>query len=107
MLKNVDRGFGWLMILASIGHTFGTVKWTPFMSGIFVWSLGSSLAGRPEDKTLAAIAVGGTFGCALLALAFGKSIGDMLDPRVVGNVVIAVVLVGFGVRTFRRTGGRA
>jgi hypothetical protein len=113
-LKTIDRIFGWLLILASCGHTIGTFMWVPFMSGMFVWSLGASLAsallgvlnvvrvGRPDDKVLAGITAVGTACWALLALTFGKSIGNMLDPRVVGNVITAVVLVVFSARMLRR-----
>lgn len=58
-------------------------------------------------RTLAAIAAIGTAGWVLLALAFGKSIDNMLDPRVVTNAVIAIVLVVFASRTFLHSGGRA
>jgi hypothetical protein len=45
MLRIVDRIFGILLALASCGHAVGTMLWTQPMSGIFIWSLGSSLAG--------------------------------------------------------------
>jgi hypothetical protein len=113
-MKIVDRTFGWLLVLCTCGHTLGTFKLIPLMSGMFVWSLGSSLAmallgalnlvraGRPEDKTLATITAIGTFAWLLLALAFGQSIGNMGDPRVVGNAVIAAALVVFSIATLRR-----
>jgi Na+/H+-dicarboxylate symporter len=93
MLKVVDRIFGGLLALAACGHTVGTFLWTQPMSGIFIWSLGSSLAagllaalnlvraGRPNDKTLALITMVGTACWALVALGFGISIGNVLDPR--------------------------
>jgi hypothetical protein len=77
------------------------------MSGIFIWSLGSSLAagllaalnlvraGRPNDKTLALITMIGTACWALVALGFGISIGNVLDPRPLGHVIISVALVIF------------
>jgi hypothetical protein len=112
-MKTIDRTFGWLLVLGSLGHTIGTLMWTQPMSGIFIWSLGSSLAaallgvlnivraGRPDDKTLATISAIGTACWALLALGFGKSIGNLLDPRAVGHAMIAVVLVIFSVITLR------
>ena len=115
MLAKVDRIFGWLLVLASCLHAAGTVMWTPFMSGLFVWSLGASLAaavlgalnlvraGRPHDTTVAAIAAAGTAGWVLVALGFGKSIGNLWDPRVVSNVVIGMVLVAFSIMTLRRS----
>ena len=116
MLKLFDRVFGWLLVLASCGHTVGTFLWTQRMSGISIWSLGSSLAaglvatlnivraGRSDDKTLAAIAAIGTACWALVAFGFGVSIGNVLDPRPLGHVVISMVLVIFsGITLWRKT----
>ena len=114
-MKTIDRIFGWLLIVGSAGHTAGTVMWTEPMSGIFIWSLGSSLAaallgvlnlvraGRPGDRTLALITTIGTALWAALALAFGVSIHNVLDPRPMIHIVVSVVLVVFGVRTLSRT----
>lgn len=108
MLRTVDRIFGILLALASCGHTVGTILWTEPLSGIFIWSLGSSLAGgllaalnivragRPNDKTLAVIAAIGTACWALVAFGFGVSIHNVLDPRPLGHVVISITLVVFG-----------
>jgi len=85
------------------------------MSRLFVWSLGSSLAGkllgvlnivragRPDDKTLAIITTAATTCWPVLALAFGKSIGNLLDPRVVDHAGISAALVIFGLLTLRRS----
>jgi hypothetical protein len=114
MLKVVDRIFGWLLVLASCGHTVGTILWTKPMSDIFIWSMGSSLAGlllgtlnivragRPDDKTLATITMVGTACWALLTFAFGRSIGNVFDLRVVGHVVISIVLVIFSAMMLSR-----
>jgi hypothetical protein len=116
MLKKVDRIFGWLMVLGSCGHTLGTFKAYPFMSAIFVWSLGTSLAGfllgtlnivragRPQDKTMAAIVAVGLIGWILVAWGFGKTIDNLLDPRVVGNAAIAAFLLIFSLMTLRHEG---
>ena len=118
-MKTVDRIFGWLLILGSAGHTAGTVMWTEPMSGIFIWSLGSSLAaavlgvlnlvraGRPGDKTLALITISGTALWAALALAFGFSIHNVLDPRPMIHFIVSIVLVIFGVRTYSGAAGGA
>ncbi len=109
-MKTIDRIFGWLLIVGSAGHTAGTVLWTEPMSGIFIWSLGSALAaallgvlnlvraGRPGDRTLALITTIGTGLWAALALAFGISIHNVLDPRPMTHFVVSVVLVVFGAR---------
>ncbi len=112
-MQKVDRVFGWLLILGSCGHTAGTFLWVPFMSGMFVWSLGSSLAaallgvlnlvraGRPDDKTLAMITAIGSACWVLIAVAFGQSINNLLDPRALMHAITAAVLVGFSIRTLR------
>lgn len=114
MLKNIDRVFGVLLVLASLGHTLGTLTLLPAWSGMWVWSLGAALAGlllgalnivragRPGDTTLAVLTTVGTLCWALTALAFGRSIGNLLDPRVMGHVVISSVLVIFGLLTLSR-----
>ncbi len=113
MLKKIDRAFGVLLVLGSCGHTAGTLLWLPALSGIWVWSLGSSLAaallgalnivraGRPDDKTLAVITTVGTAGWAVLAFTFGLSINNVFDPRALTHFVTAIVLAFFGVLTIR------
>jgi hypothetical protein len=85
------------------------------MSGIFIWSLGSSLAagilaalnivraGRPYDKTLALITVVGTACWAAVAFAFGASIHNVFDLRPLGHVVISIFLLVFGGMTLWTT----
>ena len=114
MLKNIDRTFAWLLVLGSCGHTVGTLLWLPAMSGMWIWSLGSALAaallgalnivraGRPDDRTLALITTIGTALWALIALAFGVSIHNLLDPRPLVHFVVSLALVFFGLRTIRR-----
>ena len=111
MLKVIDRIFGCLLILGGVGHTIGTILWTPPMSGIFIWSLGAALAvyllgalnliraGRPNDKALAAITLVGTACWAVLAFTFGKSIHNLLDPRPLSHVIISIILVIFSAMT--------
>jgi len=113
MLKKIDRLFGVLLVLGSCGHTAGTLLWLPAFSGMWVWSLGSSLAaallgalnivraGSPGDKTLAVITTIGTAVWAMVALAFGLSINNVFDVRAMTHFVESVVLVIFGLRTIR------
>jgi hypothetical protein len=42
MLKIIDRVFGHLLVLASCGHTVGTILWMKPVRRVFI---GSSLAG--------------------------------------------------------------
>jgi hypothetical protein len=113
VLKIIDRIFGALLLLGAVGHTVGTIMMTPPMSQIFISSLGASLAcfllgalnlvraGRPDDKTLATITMAGTVCWALVAFAFGKSIGNVLDPRALMHMTVSVVLVIFCAITLR------
>lgn len=119
MLKVIDRVFGGLLLMAAAGHTVGTILWTEPMSGIFIWSLGSSLAagllatlnivraGRPDDKTLAIITAIGTACWAVIAFSFGISIGNVFDPRPLGHVLISIGLVIFSALTLRKQFGDA
>jgi len=119
MLKIIDRIFGCLLVLASCGHTVGTILWTKPMSGMFIWSLGAALAGlllgalnivragRPEDRTLAVITSIGTACWGLVTFGFGKSIGNIFDPRPLGHVIISMVLVIFGLITITRANSAA
>ena len=119
MSKVIDRIFGYLLILGACGHTIGTFMWIQPMSGIFIWSLGSSLAaallgtlnvvraGRPDDKTLAILTAVGSACWALLALAFGKSIGNLEDPRAVFHALVSLILLIFSVGTLLRKSGEA
>jgi len=114
MSRIIDRIFGILLALASCGHTVGTILWTEPLSGIFIWSLGSSLAGgllaalnivragRPNDKTLAVITGIGTACWTLVAFGFGVSIHNVLDPRPLGHVGISIILVVFSGNTIWR-----
>lgn len=118
MLKRADQAFGVLLLLGACGHTVGTMLWLPALSGTWVWSLGGALAvgllgvlnlvraARPHDRTIALITVVGTAIWALLALAFGKSINNLLDIRAVVHFVNSLVLVVFSILTLRNSSRR-
>ena len=113
-MKRFDQAFGIFLLLGAAGQTAATFLLTPALSDSWVWSLGASLAGfllgalnvmraaRPHDRTLAVIATVGTALWALIALAFGESIENLWDPRVVIDFVSSVVLVVFGLHTLLR-----
>lgn len=118
MFRIVDRIFGILLGLASCGHTIGTILWTEPFSAIFIWSLGSSLAGallaalnivragRPDDQTLAVLTGIGTACWALVTVGFGVSIHNMFDPRPLSHFVISIILVVFsGITIWRKSPG--
>jgi membrane protein DedA with SNARE-associated domain len=56
-------------------------------------------AGRPEDRTLAWITFCGSLCWVAVAIAFGASIGNVIDPRAVWHALSAFVLAGLSFRT--------
>ena len=115
MRKHLDQACGWLLVLGACGHTGGTLLWLPRMSDIWIWSLGSALAAmvlgalnllrasREDDRALAWITTLGTACWGLVAVAFGVSIGNMLDPRPLMHAVVSLLLVGYSLATLLRT----
>jgi hypothetical protein len=115
-MKTADRIAGILFILATCGHTAGTLLGLPAFTGLWVWSLGASLcgfvlgalnllrAGRPNDRAIALITSIAMPCWVFVALSFNYSIGNMLDPRGFGHSVIAAALTGFSLRTLLRSG---
>jgi hypothetical protein len=111
MMRILDRAAGVLLLLGAAGHTVGTLLTLPPSHEAFIWSLGSSLAaalvgtlnlirvGRPSDRTLAWICLGGSLGWAAVVVGFGLIIGQLLDPRVDMHLVASLALVGFSART--------
>jgi hypothetical protein len=114
--KRIDQVCGWLLVLGACGHAGGTLLWLPKMSGIWIWSLGAALAAlllgalnllrasRENDLALAWITTFGTACWGLVAVAFGVSIGNMLDPRPLMHALDSLALMGFSVATLLRTG---
>ena len=113
MRNIIDRIFCALLILATAGHLFGTIKLFDFGTGIFVWSLSGVLAAallvainilrnlRPSDRPLARIAFAGNIGWLAIVLLFGQSIGNLLDPRAVFHGIAALGLIFFSFKTLR------
>ena len=111
MMRTLDRAAGVLLLLGAAGHTLGTVLTLPPSHDAFIWSLGSSLAavlvgtlnlvraGRPADRTLAWICLGGSLAWAGVVVGFGLIIGQLIDPRVDMHLVASLALAGFSVRT--------
>ncbi len=103
----IDRAFGWLLAIGSALHVYGSLKAYAPQSTALVWALGSSLGGfllaavnlmrvnRPGDRTLAWVSFAGALCWTAVALAFGMAIDNVLDPRVLYHVVVALALAGF------------
>lgn len=112
-MKPIDHTFGWLLVICSILHIFGSYSLYQGRPETFLWSLSATLAGllvaalnllrigRPGDRALAWVSFSGCVGWLAIVLAFGAIIGNMLDLRVVVLTIIAVVLAVFSIRTVR------
>jgi hypothetical protein len=54
---------------------------------------------RPNDRALAWLAVGATAAWFVISVIFGFLIGNLLDPRVIGFILITAGLIYFGLIT--------
>ena len=90
---NLDWLFCLFMVGAVAGHLFGTLTLIEHGTTLFVWSLAGVLAaallvalnvmriGRPNDRTLAWVCLVGCLCWVVIALMFGSSVGNVMDPR--------------------------
>lgn len=107
----LDRFFSVLLLFGAAAHTLGTFVFYTWPSEIFVWSLGTSLAGlvigainllrvdRPNDTPLAWTCVVSSLTWLGIVIAFGVVEGNLFDPRVVIHAVAAAGLAAMGTRT--------
>jgi hypothetical protein len=107
----VDRIFGWLMVLGSLAHSMGSLQaygskpeillWAESgtLAGLLVGALNLLRAGRPQDRTLAWISFAASAAWFVLALAFGKVVGNYFDFHAVIFMVITLVLMVMSLRT--------
>jgi hypothetical protein len=111
-MKTVDRVFGWLLVVSSLLHGIGSVVALLHVNpDMLVWAESGTLAGllvaglnllrvnRPLDRGLAWVSAGGCVGHLMVAVAFGVRIGNVFDPRPLTHSVVALVLLGFSLRT--------
>ena len=110
-MKIVDRVFGWLLVFGGVMHAWGS--WTSYRDDptTLVWALSGSVAAillasinllrvaRPNDQELATISLIGCVAWMCVALGFGKTIGNVADPRAVIHAVNALVLAVMSART--------
>jgi hypothetical protein len=113
-VKSIDRGFGWLLVVGSVLHAFGSISAFGQNPRVLLWALSGSLAGllvaafnllrvgRPADRGLAWVSAGASAAWIVVAVAFGVTIGNVLDPRAAIHAVNAAVLTAFSVRTALR-----
>jgi hypothetical protein len=115
-MKTLDRVFGCLMFLGGIGHGIGSYKayGNDHMALLWAWSASLAVfllagvnllrAGRPADRALAWISLGGCVSWMACAAWFGQLIGNMLDFRPLLNFVVALVLAIFSIRSLLQSG---
>jgi hypothetical protein len=117
MAKIVDRLLGWLLVIGALLHGFGSLQAYAALTSIQVWALSGSLAalllaainlmriGRPQDRTLALVSLAGCVGWFAVAVGFGASIGNVLDPRALYHEAVALGLAAMSLRTIVRQAG--
>ena len=115
MANIADRILGWLLLIGGVLHGLGSVSSYDFGSPILVWALAGSLAAmllaalnlmrvnRPADRTIAWVSFAGCLGWIALAAAFGSTLGNPFDPRVLYHVVVTLGLAAFSLRGATRT----
>ena len=98
--------FSAILFIGALLHGYGSFLAFPDRGPALVWSLGSSAfaiflaaicalcAYRTGDRALAAICIGGCLAWVAVVVAFGLSIGNAGDPRVLYHVVTGLVLAG-------------
>ena len=115
-MKTLDRVFGCLMFLGGIGHGIGSYKAYGYDHMVLLWAWSASLAvfllaginllraGRPADRALAWISLVGCMAWMGLVVWFGQLIGTMLDFRPLVNLVVALALAIFSMRSALQSG---
>jgi hypothetical protein len=110
-MKTVDRVFGWLLFLGGIGHGLGCLKAYGHSPELLLWSECATLAGwllaglnllrvgRPADRALAWVSFAGCLAWVVVAVVFGQLIENMLDFRPLINLILALALAAFSLRT--------
>ena len=110
-MKVVDRVFGWLLVLGVFGHATGC--WFAYKNKpeLLLWSECATLAGlllaavnllrvgRSGDSTLVWVSFFGCVAWVVIAVSFGRLIDNMLDFRPLINLVLALGLAGFSLRS--------
>jgi hypothetical protein len=110
-MRPVDRAFGWLLVLAGIGHGLGSYGAYSTQASVMLWALSASFAifllaavnllrvGRPGDRSLAWVSFGGCLIWIAFVIWFGLIIRNPLDFRALINFIITAVLAVFSLRS--------
>jgi hypothetical protein len=110
-MTTVDRVCAWLLFLGGIGHGLGCLKAYSQNPEMLLWAECTTLAGwllaglnllrvgRPTDRALAWVSFAGCLAWVIMAVAFGRLVGNMLDFRALINLILALALAAFSLRT--------
>ena len=109
-MKSLDRGLAVLLFLGGCGHTAGSFAAYAREPFTLLWSLSASVlafllsglnilrTARSGDRALAWLCFAGTLAYLLVTIVFGRLIGNILDPRVIGFAAICAGLLLFSFR---------
>jgi hypothetical protein len=113
-MRTLDRVFGWLLVVGGLLHAFGSWAgyrnapeqllwaWSGSLAALLLASLNLLRTGRPADRPLAWVCLGGCLAWIVVAVSFGSIIGNVFDPRAVIHAINAAVLAAMSVRTLVR-----
>jgi hypothetical protein len=115
--RRTDWALCGLLGFGTLGHLAGTMTLMEIGSPVFVWSLSGVLAcglltavnalrvtRGAQDRALAKVALVGNLGWFGVALLFGRSIGNMSDPRALLHAAAALGEAYFRAGAFRSEG---
>ncbi len=110
MQNKIDWFFIALLSMGVLGHTLGTFILVEIGSNLFVWSLAGVLAAslvvalnilrkfRTGDHAIASLAMVGSLGWLVIAILFGRAVGNSLDPRSLSHAIAAAGCAYFSLR---------
>jgi hypothetical protein len=116
-VRTLDRVLGWLLVVGGLLHGLGSWRAYHNSPELLLWALSASLAalllaalnllraGRPNDRPLAWVSLGGCVAWTAVALGFGQVIGNAVDPRALIHAINAAALAAMSVRTIVRSSG--
>jgi len=114
MLNLVDRSLGWLLIVGTLLHAYGSYLAYAFLTPTLVWAWSGSVAGlllgainllrvnRPYDRSLAWVAFFGCVAWLAITCAFAATLPNPFDFRPIYHVVVGAGLAAFSLRTALR-----
>jgi len=109
-MKIIDRLFGVVLFLGGFGHGAGSYLAYQKQPMTLLWAWSASLtifllasvnllrSWHPGDRALAWICIPGCLAQAGFVFAFGRLIGNMLDVRVVVNLILTLGLAAISAR---------